>query len=271
VTGFSVLGAIPGGTSKNGYYVQLTRIDAAAASLVTVEDPQRLVPGWNSPIDYGIAGGEFLVLTGSGLGPATRVDAQLGQDGKLLTSLGGTTVTFGGVPAPLISVQADKIVCISPFSVTSKGATLQVQSGGSLSNSIKLPAATTAIEPFATVNQDGTLNASGHPAPSGSIVTVYVGGFGQTAPASVDGLVNNNSPRPMIVASMLGVQIAGQSAQILYAGPAPGEVAGVSQLNIRVPQLSPGTYTMYIGWGPSAAGRPFLGDYNSVSLTVGQP
>ena len=160
---------------------------------------------------------------------------------------------------------------IAPFSVTSKGATLQIQSGGSLSNSIKLPATTTAIEPLATVNQDGTLNTSGHPAPPGSIVTVYVAGFGQTTPTSVDGLVNDNSARQMVVASLLGVQIAGQNAQILYAGPAPGEVAGVSQINFRVPQLSAGTYTAYIGWGPSTATRPFLGDYNSTSLTVGQP
>ena len=78
-----------------------------------------------------------------------------------------------------------------------------------------------------------------HPGPlgPGSVVTIYAGGFGQTTPASVDGLINDTSPRQMTVSSILGIQIAGQNAQILYAGPAPGQVAGVSQINFRVPPL----------------------------------
>jgi uncharacterized protein (TIGR03437 family) len=217
-----------------------------------------------------LGGGEFLVLTGTGLGPATETGAQLGPDGKLPTSLACTTVTFGGVPAPLLSVQAQKIVCISPFSVSTKGATLQVQSGGFVSNSIMLPATTTAVEAFGVVNQDGTVNASIHPAAPGSIVSIYVAGLGQTNPPSVDGLVNDTSPPQLGVANFLGVQIADQKAQIVYAGPAPGQVAGVSQINFRMPQLPPGTYTVNIGVVPLASGRPLL-DYSSLSLTVGQP
>ena len=109
------------------------------------------------------------------------------------------------------------------------------------------------------------------PAAPDSFVTVYVAGFGDTTPPSVDGLVNDASPRQLSVAKLLGVQISGQNAQVVYAGPAPGQVAGVSQINFRVPQLPPGTYAVYIGWGQPTNGRPFFPDYNTVSLTVGQP
>ena len=157
----------------------------------------------NSDDIEGIAGGELLVVSGTGLGPATETDAQLEPDNKLPTSLGGTTITFGGVVARLVSVQVQRIVCIAPFSITSNGAKMQVQSSETLSNSIVLPATTTEnrsqvwscadrscvwysqpashsctrFEPLAAVNQDGTVNAPGHPAARGSIVTVYVAGL----------------------------------------------------------------------------------------------
>ena len=60
-------------------------------------------------------------------------------------------------------------------------------------------------------------------------------------------------------------------AQILHAGPVPDEVAGVSQINFQVPQLSPGTYTVYMVGGFETTGHPLSPDYNAVSLAVGQP
>jgi uncharacterized protein (TIGR03437 family) len=57
---------------------------------------------------------------------------------------------------------------------------------------------------------------------------------------------------------MLGVQMTGQNAQILYAGPAPSQVAGASEVNFRVPQHSAGTCTVYIGWRPSGSLDPAL-------------
>jgi uncharacterized protein (TIGR03437 family) len=255
--------------------VFMARIDAAVKSAVTVEDPRRLVPGLNAPVDYGIAGGEVLVLTGTGMGPDVEVGAQLTAGGKLATSLGGTSVTFDGVAAPLLSVQAQKIVCIVPFAgITKNPTTLQVQSSGSMSNSIALPATLTAIEPLATVNQDGTVNSVSHPAAPGSIVTIYAAGFGQTSPPSVDGQINDTTPRRFSLP--IGVKISGQDsylqdAQVLYLGPAPGQVAGITQINFKTPVLSPGTYTVYLGWGPPFDTRPFAFDYHSVSLVIGQP
>ena len=70
----------PKGTLSNGIINYnssplLLRIDGAVPSAVTIEAPQRLVPltpGFD-PFP-GIARGEIVVLTGSGLGPSQEVD-----------------------------------------------------------------------------------------------------------------------------------------------------------------------------------------------------
>ncbi len=56
-----------------------------------------------------------------------------------------------------------------------------------------------------------------------------------------------------------------QNAEILYAGPAPGQVAGITQINIRVPQLPPAEYTFYVGWGPFQ----FASDFNAAYVNIG--
>ena len=98
--------------------VLLVRIDAAVTAQMTAEKPERLVPAepLYNPLP-GIAPGEIVVIKGDGLGPAQPLSAQLGPDGRLAKSLGGTAVLFDGVPAPLLSVAAEKVVCIAPFSV----------------------------------------------------------------------------------------------------------------------------------------------------------
>ncbi len=58
-------------------------------------------------------------------------------------------------------------------------------------------------------------------------------GEGQTAPAGLDGkLAADLFPKPILPVS---VSIGGKEAEILYAAAAPGMVAGVMQVNARVP------------------------------------
>ena len=260
------------GTTTNSS-VLLDRIDGAVPSAVTVEEPQRLVPRLGSMFPWnGLASSEIIVLTGTGLGPDQEVTAQLTQAGSVATSLAGTSVMFDGVPAPLLSVQAERVVCIVPFEIANRQhstTVMQVWSNGSnwfngsSSNAILLGATTSAVEVLSVVNQDGTLNSADHPAAPGSVVAVYAAGFGQTVPASVDGQINGTGT---LKASPVGVNIANQDAQILYAGPAPGQVAGITQINFQVPQLTPAQYTAYVGWGPLKT----YGDYNAVSVYVGK-
>jgi uncharacterized protein (TIGR03437 family) len=75
------------------------------------------------------------------------------------------------------------------------------------------------------------------------VVTVYAAGLGQTDPPSVDGSVNTGEARQPVntVKLLINNWLA---PEILYSGPAPGQVAGVTQFNFRVPALP--TYEYYL-------------------------
>ena len=49
-----------------------------------------------------LAPGEFVSLFGFGIGPQTPDSARLGPDGRLVSTLSGTMVSFDGAPAPLL-------------------------------------------------------------------------------------------------------------------------------------------------------------------------
>lgn len=70
---------------------------------------------------------------------------------------------------------------------------------------------------------------------------LYATGEGQTNPPGRDGSLAEYAtlaefPRPVLPVRVL---IGGQPAEILYAGAAPGFVAGLMQINLRVPEGSP--------------------------------
>jgi len=259
--------------------VLVVRIDSAVSSAVTVEDPQRITPG--VPVlafDQGVAPGEILVLTGNGLGPAQPAGAQIGPDGKLATTLAGTSVTFDGIPAPLLSAQANQVVCLVPFEIPlglQSTTVMQVASSGATSNSIRLPTAATAVEAFSLVNQDGAANTKDHPATPGSVVTIYAAGLGQTNPPAVDGAINGTAAGAP-PAGPVAINIyadSGNPVDILFAGPAPGQAAGIMQINFRVPQLAPGQYTVAVGvlGDPNTSLANTFADYDVITLNVGQP
>ena len=82
------------------------------------------------------------------------------------------------------------------------------------------------------MNQDNTINSSQNGADPGSVVSIYGTGGGQTDPPSVDGTLATNASTTHLPVT---VQIAGETADVLYAGAAPGEPSGVIQVNARIP------------------------------------
>jgi trimeric autotransporter adhesin len=85
----------------------------------------------------------------------------------------------------------------------------------------------------AAVNQDNSINAPSNPAHVGDFISLYATGAGQTYPAGVDGKqATTPYPRPLLPVS---VTVGGQPASVLYVGAAPGEVAGMLQINVRIP------------------------------------
>lgn len=209
-----------------------------------------------------IAPGELISFFGHYLGGATPAFATLGADGKVTHELSNVQVLFDGVPSPLIYVAAGQINAIAPYSVANGVHSVTVQTpGGSVSNTnVSVIGSSPAVFPYAIVNQDGTLNNSSHPAPVGSYVVMYGTGLGQTKPVAVDGAINPLSDFPKQVYSVgIGISrnplfAAPLPVTVFYAGPAPGLVSGVCQINILIPTGTlPGENFLQIAAGPGTS------------------
>jgi uncharacterized protein (TIGR03437 family) len=80
-----------------------------------------------------------------------------------------------------------------------------------------------------------------NPVKPGGVISLYATGEGQTSPVGVDGtLAGSSSAHPVLPVS---VTVGGTPATVQYAGSAPGQVAGVMQVNVQIPSgVKPGGY-----------------------------
>lgn len=197
-----------------------------------------------------VAPGELISIFGMSLGAAPAgftVDAK----GNLPTTTGATQVLLNGKPAPLLYVSANQINAIVPYEVGASGtATIQVVSNGLPSATWGIPVAASAPAIFAVdssgvgqaavLNQDNSLNGASNPAGAGSVIQIFATGGGQTVPASVTGTVAGSSLDSTVLP--VTATIGGADAPVMYHGSAPGEVAGMLQVNAVVPAgIAPGS------------------------------
>jgi uncharacterized protein (TIGR03437 family) len=193
-----------------------------------------------------VAAGQIVAVFGTGFGPEALAMAQIGGDRRSVTArLGETRVLFDGVAAPMLYAAENHVGAVVPFSIAEAQTTsVQVEYMDVLSNAVMLQAAAAAPAIFtatqsgagqgAALNEDYTYNGAGAPAARGSIVMLYATGAGQTRPGGVDGQLSG-APYPVPVLPVR-VVIGGVEAQVMYAGAAPGSVAGFLQINVRVPE-----------------------------------
>jgi len=214
-----------------------------------------------------ISPGELVTLLGSGLGPQQGVAPQATLESPYPIEAAGVVVTFDGTPAPLLWVQDAQINAVAPWSLTPGQSTQVCAFYNSVKpNCVAWPVAQTAPAVFtvdgvhaAAVNQDGTVNSGVNPAPVGSIVAVWATGLGPISPAQIDGMlvglplpsdvvlpVQVQSPIPAFEPCVPGAGPAPcptgptyTNFDVTYAGPAPYEVAGVSQINFQVASYAP--------------------------------
>lgn len=186
----------------------------------------------------GVAPGELVSIFGAALGPAAPVTGVLDAGGRLGTSLGGVTVTFGGVAAPLFYVSSGQINAQVPFEVASHASTrVRVQVQGASSEAI-VPVVVASPAIFgsagypAIANPDGSAQDRGNPASPGAVIVAYGTGQGAIAPALATGRVASASPASLI--ADVSATIDGVPAQVRFAGMAAGLV-GFMQLNIQIP------------------------------------
>jgi uncharacterized protein (TIGR03437 family) len=206
----------------------------------------------------GIAGsvspGEILTIRGFSVGAAAPSGLKFDASGNVASNLNGLQVTFDGQAAPLIYTSANQTNLIVPYEVASKTSTVMQVTYAAASGALQtaawvLPVSASVPGVFtrdatgtgqgAILNQDGSTNSAANPAARGSVISIYATGEGQTEPAGVTGSLSRSTKTPL---SLVTAAIGGVGAFLQYAGSAPGEIAGLLQVNAVVPQsVSPGS------------------------------
>ncbi len=154
----------------------------------------------------------------------------------------------------MLFARSDQVNVVVPFGLPDRQTIrVQVVHGGIPSNQVEIRRAAAAPAIFtqnasgeglgAILNQDGSLNGTSRPARRGSVVAVFATGGGRVKPPGTDGRLNW-LPLPVLEAPVHAT-VGGQDAEVLYAGPAPGLIAGALQVNLRIPEtLAPGLHSV---------------------------
>ena len=258
-------GTIPVGFAQAGGVLLLAETDNDLLEAVTVgpmpEIQLACAANAASPLVAPLAPLEIVSLYGSNLGPAQPVSGKPGPDGRYPTVLSGTQLTFDGVPAPLLYAGAAQINTVTPSALSGKETTqICAIVNGVSTNCMDAPVQPANPAVFladvsqgnlaAALNQDGTINSQANPAPVGSVVSIFATGLGALIHAIPDGSVTGLPVSPLAA----GVEVFTALPQakptntirfsqvpVLYAGPAPFEIEGLTQINIQVP-ASPDLY-----------------------------
>lgn len=190
-----------------------------------------------------LAPGSIAAAFGSNLNDGTVVlSSALDGDGKVVTTLGGSSATVNGIPAPMFYSTNGQIGIQIPYETAGLiSANIVVTVDGQTS----IPR-TFNIEPAApgifTANQQGTgiaavLHQDGvtpvtaqSPAHPNEIVIIYVTGLGVLTPPLATGALSGGN----LAVAAPTVTVDGVAAALDYAGGAPG-FAGLNQINLHIP------------------------------------
>jgi uncharacterized protein (TIGR03437 family) len=217
-----------------------------APTVVAVENAASSAPTSVSP-------GLNIVIYGSNMGPATLANYQIGSNGAFATTVAGTQVLFDNVPAPLIYTKSGQVSVMVPYELEGRATTMMVVSyNGVASTPLQLRVVESAPGIYtinqtgtrqgAILNQNGTVNGPNSPEVAGNVIQIYATGEGQTSPPGMDGTITPSRlpfPAPVlpVTVNIGGVEVP--SANITYAGEAPGLIAGVLQVNAVIPASVP--------------------------------
>lgn len=236
-----VLAGLPGESGQFSFGVRVTDaggLTATATLGLVVNAPLPVISSGGvvnaaSFVGGAVAPGQIVTVFGQGFGPESVAVFALDENGRVPVRLAGTRLVVDGVAAPLLYVAAGQLSAIVPYGVSGKATVpVAVEANGLLGPAVTVPVASSAPAIF-------TADASGRGMAAalwtGDVVTLYVTGEGMLQPVPEDGSVitGERLPRPVLPVRVL---MAGREAEVLYAGGAPGLVAGVMQVNARVPE-----------------------------------
>jgi len=194
----------------------------------------------NGPNGSAIAPGEIVTLFGAGIGPSTLASGYDPVNNVFATSVAGTQVLFDNIAAPIIYAYTGQTTVVAPYSLAGKSSTqVSISYQGVQSAAVTVPvvnlvpgiftANTSGSGQAAAENHDYSLNSPSNPEQHGDFVQVFmtVGGEHGVDGAMAAGAVFD-SPLPTAT-------VGGERAQVLYAGPSPGSVWGLTQVDVSIP------------------------------------
>jgi uncharacterized protein (TIGR03437 family) len=263
-TNLAISGSYPDSKLYPRIPVTLTVLPSATAPKATIT---RMVDAASS-LGGAVSPGEIVTLSGSGLGPAIPMVAQPAT-GSYASTLAGWTFAFDGVAAPILYLSDQQSMIIAPFGIAARTSTnVTVATGGTTSVAFVEPVSAanpsvftadgsgSGIATALNVAADGTLSphTAATAAAKGSVVRFYATGLGVTTPVMSDGSLAA-SPLPGISATVR-VLVGGQAADVLQAGPAAGQVAGMMQIDVRIPASAPSGLTSLLVLAGENASQP---------------
>jgi uncharacterized protein (TIGR03437 family) len=197
----------------------------------------------------GLGPGNIIQIYGSRLASTTNAPAVL----PLPTTVFGTRVLIGGVPAPLFYVSPGQVNAQVPFELEGgKQYQVIVNANGALTTPqpIQLNFGTPATLQFTSglivaQHADGSLILDTAPAKPGENIVFYMSGLGAT-----DVIVPSGAPSPTDplarVTNVPVVTLNGNPVDTQFVGLTPSLV-GLYQINLQVPAgLADGTYKVVV-------------------------
>ncbi len=194
-----------------------------------------------------IAPGAFTTIFGSGLAATTRTwNSADFANGKLPAQLDGVSVTINGNAAYVYFVSPNQVDVIAPADMATGPVPVILTNSHVAGPSVVAQMQSVSPAFFAAGKYVVATHANGDlvgranvlpgatPARPGETIVVYGTGFGPTTQA-VDGLVVT---APADLTALPGVTIGNTPATVTFAGRS---AAGLDQINVTVPDLSPGT------------------------------
>jgi uncharacterized protein (TIGR03437 family) len=177
--------------------------------------PSRAVNAADSREGQPVAPGSIVTLYGQDLAGASDIAFST----PLPVQLAGAAVRVNGAPARLFYAGPGQINFLLPEETEIGTARVTVENLGRASQELDVTVAETAPGLFTAGGKVAARRARDHSpvtqAQAGEVIELYATGLGRLASTST-------------------VTVGGQTAELIYAGPAPG-YAGLYQLNIRIP------------------------------------
>lgn len=221
-----------------------------------------------------VSPGAIMTIFGTHIGPSTFTSFTL-PGGLVEKVLGGASVTVDSKPAPMLFSWDKQINFIVPWTVRTDGTAVplcvtydgtttcvQVGTTTAVTGAFQRGAVTAAL------NQNGSIHETTSPASPGSVVQLFMTGFGAVSGTLLDGgvagatlqLVRGTvtaSTEPPPTGNGCGLFVCAatggfKTVDVAFAGAAPGLVLGVNQINIKVPDDMPsGLQTFTISFKPT--------------------